>query len=258
MIRPIYEFAIPLFAGHVLGDFLLQTDEDIKNKGQKRILLKHSLTIGFLSYVLIGIVQAWLIGLIIFLSHAIIDYIRSRISKDNLRIFVYDQLSHLVIILILSLVLTSQGFYPYSSLWLRYLGKWFYSLVVIITGAVVCVNVGGIVVGLSVKPFLDQLKETGESSNNTSSESHDIQARGFKDGGKIIGYLERALIYLFVLVNQPIAIGFLIAAKSVFRFGEVKERANRMEAEYIIIGTLYSFLFGLLVSYLIKGLLSVI
>jgi hypothetical protein len=37
------------------------------------------------------------------------------------------------------------------------------------------------------------------------------------------------------------AIGFLIAAKSVFRFGDLKDSRNRKLTEYILIGTLLSF-----------------
>jgi len=37
------------------------------------------------------------------------------------------------------------------------------------------------------------------------------------------------------------AIGFLIAAKSVFRFGDLKESKERKLTEYILIGTLLSF-----------------
>jgi hypothetical protein len=258
MICPIYEFVIPLITGHVLGDFLIQTDKDNEKKDPKKILLKHSIIIGLLSYLLTGIIQAWPIFFIIFLFHLMTDYIKSRIKERSLRIFVYDQLAHLAIIFGLSLVLTSRDLFTFPSLWVQYLGNSFYSLLIILTGAIVCVNVCGIVVGFCVKPFLDQIKETAKSSSTTSAKSRDLQSRGLKDGGKIIGYLERALIYLFVAANQPTAIGFLIAAKSVFRFGEVKERANRMEAEYIIIGTLYSFLSGLLVSYAVKWILSVI
>ncbi len=38
--------------------------------------------------------------------------------------------------------------------------------------------------------------------------------------------------------------GFFIAAKSIFRFGELKDHENRMEAEYITIGTMLSFSWG--------------
>ena len=51
--------------------------------------------------------------------------------------------------------------------------------------------------------------------------------------GQYIGQLERTLIFLFVLIGQPTGVGFLVAAKSVFRFGDLKEHEDRMEAEYI-------------------------
>lgn len=72
-----------------------------------------------------------------------------------------------------------------------------------------------------------------------------VHDRGFPDGGKVIGCLERLLIYLFVLSDALGAVGFLIAAKSIFRFGELADQQNRLEAEYITIGTLTSFVVGL-------------
>jgi hypothetical protein len=36
-------------------------------------------------------------------------------------------------------------------------------------------------------------------------------------------------------------VGFLIAAKSVFRFGDLKESKDRKLTEYILVGTLVSF-----------------
>ena len=80
--------------------------------------------------------------------------------------------------------------------------------------------------------------------------------RCFPNGGRIIGQLERFLIYLFVLSGQPTGVGFLVAAKSVFRFGELSEHHNRLEAEYITIGTLLSFGWGLGVSILAKRALD--
>ena len=66
----------------------------------------------------------------------------------------------------------------------------------------------------------------------------------------MIGQWERALIFLFVCSGQFGSIGFLVAAKSIFRFGELKDRDNRMEAEYITIGTLMSFGWALVSAYL--------
>ena len=55
---------------------------------------------------------------------------------------------------------------------------------------------------------------------------------------------------LFLLINQPTGIGFLIAAKSILRFGEIKNASERRVAEYIIIGTFLSFGCALLISVL--------
>ena len=57
----------------------------------------------------------------------------------------------------------------------------------------------------------------------------------------IIGILERLLVFLFILLDRWEAIGLLIAAKSVFRFNDLKESNNRKWTEYILIGTLLSF-----------------
>jgi hypothetical protein len=55
--------------------------------------------------------------------------------------------------------------------------------------------------------------------------------------GRVIGLLERMLIYLFVLNGQYGAVGFTLAAKGFTRF---KELDNRSFAEYVLIGTLLS------------------
>lgn len=55
--------------------------------------------------------------------------------------------------------------------------------------------------------------------------------------GRVIGLLERMLIYFFVLNGQFGAVGFTLAAKGFTRF---KELENRGFAEYVLIGTLLS------------------
>ena len=77
-----------------------------------------------------------------------------------------------------------------------------------------------------------------------------------KDAGKYIGILERILVFVFIITDHWEAVGFLITAKSVFRFGDLKESKNRKLTEYILIGTLISFgiaiLIGLLYQFLIN------
>jgi len=73
------------------------------------------------------------------------------------------------------------------------------------------------------------------------AEELEVSQRGLTDAGLWIGRLERLLILAAILAEMPLAIGFLVAAKSVFRIGEVRESGNRKDAEYILIGTLLSF-----------------
>jgi hypothetical protein len=51
-----------------------------------------------------------------------------------------------------------------------------------------------------------------------------LEKGSMKNAGRIIGYLERALIFLMVMYNQLGAIAFILTAKSIIRFGRAKER----------------------------------
>jgi len=112
-------------------------------------------------------------------------------------------------------------------------------IVLFLAGAWVATVAGGFVVGRLTARYRQQLEGVLAKQNISTLE------RGFADGGKVIGWLERLLIYLFVMSGHPAGVGFLVAAKSIFRFGELKEHHNRLEAEYITIGTLMSFAWGL-------------
>ena len=54
--------------------------------------------------------------------------------------------------------------------------------------------------------------------------------------GKLIGTLERWLILSFLVIGRYEVIGFLIAAKSIIRFGE----KDKDQTEYFLAGTLLS------------------
>ena len=74
------------------------------------------------------------------------------------------------------------------------------------------------------------------------------------NAGQWIGYIERLLILTFVLIGSMEGVGFLLAAKSVFRFGELNKAKEIRTTEYVLIGTLASFtvaiLTGIAVSHL--------
>lgn len=257
MIHPIYRFILPLISAHLAGDFLFKPDDNAEKDSHPRVLIQRAAIVGLLSWMLLGTIQAWSVGLLVFILHAIVDYTTWKRSSDGLRAFLLNQLTHVFMIVVISYVIDSDDLLLFENYWAELWDKAFYAGNLLFSGAVLNVSVGGVVVGYKVRPFLDQLDKTGKDEGKEGIHAdRNIQSRGFKEGGRTIGYLERALIYALVLVNQPAGIGFLIAAKSVFRFGEINVSSNRMEAEYILIGTLYSFLYGIVVSYIISNLLA--
>lgn len=102
--------------------------------------------------------------------------------------------------------------------------------------------------GWLVRRMLRQKKRQLPGEQQAVEQPLAPSSRGFPDGGAVIGRLERLLIYVFVMAGELSAVGFLVAAKGVFRFGELSNQDNRLEAEYIIIGTLASFATGLILS----------
>jgi hypothetical protein len=237
----------------LLADFTLQTDLDVKWKTRARVLIKHTLIVAVLSYLLLGILRAWPLILILALSHALFDYIKTRYASDRLLFFVVDQLAHLAVIVATVLVLNSLDLQLHPFALGSLIGKPYFVFCALLSGIIITVRVGAITVGYAVRPLLEELEAQAEEARGENLVGP--FERGFEEGGRIIGYLERSLILLFVLVNQPAGVGFLIAAKSIFRFGELSDSSRRMEAEYIIIGTLYSFLFGLVSAYGLRWVL---
>jgi hypothetical protein len=66
----------------------------------------------------------------------------------------------------------------------------------------------------------------------------------------------RTLVLTFVLFGQFQAIGFLIAAKSILRFGDKNGNNPSKQTEYVLIGTLLSFTMALFIGILVKKLIS--
>jgi len=57
-----------------------------------------------------------------------------------------------------------------------------------------------------------------------------------KNAGMYIGWLERFLVIIAIVVQSPSMVGLILTGKSIARFPELKERF----AEYFLIGTLLS------------------
>lgn len=82
------------------------------------------------------------------------------------------------------------------------------------------------------------------------SEMHQqhIDEKQFRTG-RVIGFLERIFVFVFILSGQYTAVGFVLAAKGVVRYPEF---GNRSFAEYILIGTLLSTLTSMGITFVVK------
>lgn len=66
--------------------------------------------------------------------------------------------------------------------------------------------------------------------------------------GKWIGYIERVMIFVFFIFNQPAAIAGIMAIKTAFRFNDLKDDNDSARSEYIMIGTFLSFFITMIIA----------
>jgi hypothetical protein len=227
----IATFAALLFA-HVLADFVLQTRAMVAQKRKPLILLMHGLVVLITLQAAIGSVTAWPL-LALTAAHLTIDAVKVYAPhRDGLTAFVIDQLAHLATLVVVAMLVPDLW---QAGIWADL--SWLPGLMVMASGLILTTRAGGFAIGLLMRPYADS----------------DLP-KGLQNGGQLIGLLERGLIFLFLLVDQPAGVGFLIAAKSVLRFDTTAR--DQQAGEYVIIGTLASFGWALLFGYGTIALLS--
>jgi hypothetical protein len=249
MLTPTQQLLICLVVAHLVGDFLLQTEKDVHAKSRVRVLMKHVVIVTATTYLFCGIWREWRIPAALLLTHTLLDAAKTHLSRNGLRAFLLDQAAHLGIIVLLA-GWRGPHLQGLDLTWVRLWPTVYLPALVLLAGVVVAAKTSGIVIGMLVRPFLEQIAALPADPRSPAG-----TRRGLSNGGYVIGLAERLLIFLFILMDQASGIGFLLAAKSILRFGEVKEARHRMEAEYIIIGTFLSFGLGMLVAYATRGLL---
>lgn len=219
---------IPMLAGHLIADFWLQPNSWVihkKTNGIKSLkLVLHVGIASILPVVFTFQLNLWWFVPIIFGTHLLIDLLKTKL-KDSIPAFLIDQFLHVVVLLFLVEYGNTIEIPPKAVMF------WIYAI-----GFILITNPIGRLTGI----FLDSiLKENKHSRNDVSF---------------WIGIMERILILIFITVNQFSAIGFLIAAKSLFRFNDSSSDVKK-KTEYFL-GTLISFTFAIFVGLVINWLLS--
>lgn len=245
------ETFILLLTAHLLGDFVLQTRWMVQNKRRWWILGLHAILVGGVTIVLLGGFHPIIIpGVLV--SHVLLDGIKVLADRDDAWAFVWDQAGHLAVLVGLAAIFpeaATEGWWAYLSGCGGWQG-WFYAGLCLVSGVVLIAPVGGILIEKLTEPFSRELRAEGSQAPLQPEANH---VEGLRHGGRYIGWLERLLTLLLLLLNLPGGIGFVIAAKSILRFGEIKESSQRKMAEYIIIGTFMSFGWALLIGSAVKA-----
>ena len=219
------ELLLKLLITHFIGDFFLQPQSWVADKHNRKIR-SSKLYFHILIHLLSVIVLLWFeefnlfIVLIYTISHFIIDVIKLYLLDilNKRRIFLLDQLLHLVVIIAIA-----QYYRPFLNL--SYLNS--KEVLLYIASIMFVTYVSAIIIKVLISFW--------------SPETNDADEESLSKAGMYIGILERLFVFSFIITHHWEAVGFLLAAKSVFRFGDLKESKDRMLTEYILIGTLLSF-----------------
>ena len=230
-----------LLSAHLLADFFLQSDEFCKAKnesGKKGAIaqLTHALIHALSAYILLADWKNWIIPLVIFVCHLIIDVLKSRLHGKGTVAFLCDQSVHILVI-----VLLWWWIYADNTLACGWLAS------VISSKQLWATIVAYLIITKPASVLISKFIRNWTPSNN-------MQAQGMPRAGEWIGYIERVLILTFVITGNIEAVGFLLAAKSVFRFGDLNKSKEIKITEYVLLGTLASFTIALIVAFLLKSL----
>lgn len=248
-----------LMMGHLLGDFYFQTNKLAEKKRTSIVYTAlHCLIYSLVMFAVLVITTGKLVEcicptLLIGVLHLLVDEIKCIVQKcvksikNELPIFVVDQIIHLGILFIISLLYTIK----YDIAWIPGVSEELLSSMqnapVIICAFLLCGKPAAIIVSL----VFELIPKTIEKADFESVKIIDGSKKENVRIGSWIGILEREIILMLGLLGQYGAIGFVIAAKSLARHSQLNEPAF---AEKYLIGTLLSSFMALLCIMMCKVL----
>lgn len=228
---------IRLLAAHFLTDFVLQPDSWVRAKREKHLRAKEfwfHLAIYTLIILWFTCFEGWWwIGPVVFITHWLIDWWKSR-QKDSIISFIADQSLHLLIIIIIWKIK-----FPHAI----DIGELFKtcitgsSLWIILLAAVSLTKPVAVIIGMVTRSFREKIENFDKNT--------------LEKAGTWIGILERLMIFFLVLISQWEAIGLLVAAKSIIR---LKDGDQKM-SEYVLIGTLISISVAVITGFIVSELI---
>lgn len=222
---------LKLILAHLIGDFLLQPPSWVASKAQRKAASLW-LYVHIALHALLVLAFCWnephvlyyTLGVLVI--HLVIDLLKLYLQKPRTKTFWFflDQMLHIISLVLLWYFIA----HPQLPSSLNIPEHWW------------AYAIGFVFITTPASILIQQImKRWAPYTEEQESES-------LKNAGAFIGILERFFVLAFVLAGHWEAIGFLLATKSIFRFGDLKEAKDRKLTEYILIGTLLSFGFAIL------------
>ncbi|MFL9829532.1 DUF3307 domain-containing protein [Flavobacterium sp. ST-87] len=230
---------LSLLLAHFAGDFLMQPSSWVKDKKKRKIkskFLYYHVAVHLVLLLITTQFNSEYSGAVflITVSHFGIDCAKLYFEKKKTekKWFFADQFLHLLVI-----AFVVNYYYPYQIPFAQLYSE---QNLALITALILVTYVSAVLLKVLLSKWSEQIVKTDSNDTNNA--------------GKYIGILERLFIFFFVVMDFWEGIGFLLAAKSIFRFGDLKESKDVRLTEYILIGTLMSFGLGILFAMLYKCL----
>jgi hypothetical protein len=193
---------------HVLGDYYLQTDRLAQaRQHQFSAVVLHSLlySLAFLPLLLASHPSAFVV---LAVSHALLQ----KGTNKTAILFMLDQLCHILLLVVVSILYHVTFFLPPS--WVSVLR---------ISVLLLC----------AAKPVSVMFTEL-------FGRFRPMPGEGTEGAGKVIGYLERLILVILMVVGEYGVIGWIIAAKTFARSRQLAD--SQAFCEYFLVGTLLSIL----------------
>lgn len=228
---------IQLILAHLLGDFILQPNSWVSDKESRKLKSKylylHVLIHTVLSFIFLWDLDLWWIAVLVGISHLLID--AAKLYFQNIKTkkiwFFTDQALHVAVIGGVSFYFNEFDFdFLKDEEFLK-----------VLMAALFLTSPASIFIKLLLSSWTPVNEQTGS-----------LQTESLSNAGKYIGILERLMVFTFITVNHWEGVGFMVAAKSVFRFSDLAQAKQRKLTEYVLIGTLLSFGLAVLTGILIK------
>jgi len=220
---------LKLLLAHLIGDFTLQPNKWEKSKRKLKIkspfLYWHILVHAIALILLLALEMKYALGIgIILLSHFLIDLakIYALNEKNKIVLFFVDQFLHITVILCVAYV-----YFPFDLKFDNFITP---ELLALGLAVFTLTSFSSICMKVLISRWKPKEKKT------------------LKNAGTYIGMLERLFVFGFIVIEYWEGIGFLLAAKSVFRFGDLSNSEDRNLTEYVLIGTLLSFGIAILIG----------